>query len=57
MIFSFPNHYTTGSGTGFQPGSIEGSIDYNTVNTNCPIWMYFLIHPWGWINDERNGPY
>ena len=59
MIFSFPNHYTTASGTGFQPGSIEGSIDYNTVNTNCPIWMYFLIviHPWGWINDERNDPY
>ena len=27
----------------------QGSIDFNTVNTTCPIGMYFWIHPQGWI--------
>ena len=31
----------------------QGSIDFNTVNTTRPTGMYFLIHPYGWINDER----
>ena len=36
----------------FSPHS-QGSIDFNTANTDCPVGMYFLIHPQGWINDER----
>ena len=31
----------------------QGKIDESTVNTNFSSWMYFLIHPQGWINDER----
>ena len=31
----------------------QGSIDFNTVNTTCSTGIYFLIHPPGWINDER----
>ena len=31
----------------------QGSIDFNTVCTTRLTGMYFLIHPWGWINDER----
>ena len=27
------------------------SSDFN--DTNCPIGVHFLIHPWGWIHDER----
>ena len=33
--------------------SWQGSIDFNTVRTTRPTGMYFLIHPQGWINDER----
>ena len=31
------------------------SIDSNTANTNCPLALgiYFLIHPSGWIKDDR----
>ena len=25
----------------------------SAVNTNCPVGMYALMHPWEWINDER----
>ena len=31
----------------------QGKIDESTVNTNFSSWMYFLIHPQGWIDDER----
>ena len=31
----------------------QGSIDFNTDSSNCPAGMYFLIHPYLWINDER----
>ena len=31
----------------------QGSVDFNTVNTNCPLGFFFLIHPQEWINDER----
>ena len=31
----------------------QGIINFNTVKTNCPTGMYLLIHPKGWINDER----
>ena len=33
----------------FSPNDRQGSIDFNTVNTTCPIGMYFQIHPQGWI--------
>ena len=31
----------------------QESIGFKIVSTNCPTEMYFLIHPQGWINDER----
>ena len=31
----------------------QESIDFNTVRTTRSTGMYFLIHPKGWINDER----
>ena len=31
----------------------QGSIDLNTVNIHHALRMYFLIHPQGWISDER----
>ena len=40
VYFAFSHHW-------------QGSIDFNTVRTTCPTGMYFLIHPQGWINDER----
>ena len=31
----------------------QESIEYNTVDTNCLVGIYFLLHHKGWINVER----
>ena len=35
------------------PHLYQGIIALNTVRTNCPLGVYILIHPWGWITDRR----
>ena len=35
------------------PHLYQETIALNTVRTNCPLGVYFLIHSWGWITDRR----